>query len=419
MRLLVFAAMLAAATAWAECPPLSVIEGELVGSACSDSLISGPMINPPIGTLVELEEQVSQVLMPLEDFAGAFGAMSLGESGPDVSETLMITYDLASRSYQSWAYLNALGSSRAALIIPGSGPNQSRAIFRRNPANYHYDITGTLESEGWDTYIYIKPNEDCLAIHNSIGKLSNGCLVPRLLNSGGSYSARYLVDAIAWVKHLKQSYARVVVIGLSQGGTAALVTALESVPDGAFVASGWSVLSNGCSGLDQLILPGRGNLLAPSNVLGRIQAQRTKYAFSWGLSDNGAYEYDAKCGLTAEYLGKLRNVTCISHDGGHEFCQDAIASFLRQFTAPGPEGITLNQNVPNPFTESTLIGFSHSVASGTQALVFDSLGRLVRAIECERNCVRWDGRDTLGQRAPAGVYTCRLGDESVKMVLVR
>jgi len=282
MRFVFSLFLLFASPTWADCPPHAAIERELIEDACCAALASGALVNAPVRTIAELDELVARIFLPLEDFETAYENLSVDSWESDVDQTTTITYDLAGRSYQSWAYTKSTGSTRAALIIPGSGVNQSSAIFRRDPANYHYDIAGITEAEGWDTYVYIKPNEDCLAIHNGVGKLCNNCLMPRLIKDGGSYSARYLVDALAWVKKLKTQYVRTVVIGLSQGGAAALLTALKSEPDGAFVASGWSVLRNGCSGLDQIIMPAMGGLLQPSTVYESIQGQDTRYTFSWG-----------------------------------------------------------------------------------------------------------------------------------------
>jgi len=417
MRRIVLLTILAASSAWADCPPRTVIEREIIEDACTAPLVSASRIHHSVQTLAQLDEQVSLVFMPLEDYAGAYDNLTVTNTGPEVADRATITYDLTGRSYRTWAYFESLGSTRAALIIPGSGPNQSRSIFEHDPQNYHYDIAGITEAEGWDTYVYIKPNEDCLAIHNGAGKLHNNCLMPRLLNAGGCYSARYLVDAMAWVKHLKTLYPKVVTIGLSQGGTAALLTALQSEPDGAFVASGWSVLSNGCSGIDQIILPGMGDLLEPSAVRDGIQGHPTQYTFSWGRSEHGTYEYDARCGLTSAYVGDLPNVTCVSHAGGHDFPEKGVIHFLRQFTGAG--ALALEQNTPNPFTQSTTIRFSPVAQDGAVLSIFDSLGRLVREFPCEGEEVKWRGLDAAGRTVASGVYTYRLGDAARKMIFVR
>ena len=85
-------------------------------------------------------------------------------------------------------------------------------------------------------YTFIKPNEDCLAFYNGEGKVNIAFFVNWLLNNATSFSAAYIVSAMAITKYLQQRHDKVVVAGLSQGGGAALLTSLQSRPTAAVIA---------------------------------------------------------------------------------------------------------------------------------------------------------------------------------------
>jgi hypothetical protein len=95
----------------------------------------------------------------------------------------------------------------------------------------------------------------------------------------------------------------------------------------------------------------------------------------------------------------------------------------------GPRKIMLSRNAPNPFTGETSISFSvPAPATEVTLRIVDVAGREVaRLADRERmsgaRAVRWDGRNSVGDRVAAGVYFCELaaGRERllVKMTLVR
>jgi hypothetical protein len=83
---------------------------------------------------------------------------------------------------------------------------------------------------------------------------------------------------------------------------------------------------------------------------------------------------------------------------------------------------------PNPFTDVGEIAFTMPVATEARLVVLDVAGR-ERAVVSEgmrqagRQVARWDGRDALGTKLPAGVYLLRLEFDgkstSRKLVLMR
>jgi flagellar hook assembly protein FlgD len=70
--------------------------------------------------------------------------------------------------------------------------------------------------------------------------------------------------------------------------------------------------------------------------------------------------------------------------------------------------------MPNPFIFSTLISGKGRIS------VYDAYGTKVREMAVTGS-IRWDGRNTKGQRLPAGVYFLRseTGLEQGKIVILR
>ena len=69
---------------------------------------------------------------------------------------------------------------------------------------------------------------------------------------------------------------------------------------------------------------------------------------------------------------------------------------------------------PNPFNPRTAIKYRLAKAGDVHLAVYDLKGRLVRTLQAgvhlsvgEYEAV-WDGRNSLGQTAAAGIYLCRL-----------
>ncbi len=90
--------------------------------------------------------------------------------------------------------------------------------------------------------------------------------------------------------------------------------------------------------------------------------------------------------------------------------------------------ITLISGAPNPFRESTRIGFVLPAGGPVELRVFDASGRLVRTLAksdypAGPHAIEWDGADRLGRAVQAGRYFVRLrvGDvvRSVPVVRLR
>jgi flagellar hook assembly protein FlgD len=88
----------------------------------------------------------------------------------------------------------------------------------------------------------------------------------------------------------------------------------------------------------------------------------------------------------------------------------------------------LRDNFPNPFAGETQIRYDLSTTSDVSIEIFTMQGLMIRswensAMQPGSHSQLWDGSDGMGQRVPAGVYTCRMKagefSYSLKMVMIR
>lgn len=251
-----------------------------------------------------------------------------------INDTLFrLSIGIKKKEAESFSYFKKgrTNSNVAFLMIPGSMDNQSFDIYRGN-RNYHneYDNVFLLNSELGDSYLYIKPNEDILAIHDGKRKLSNLGLVPTLLNKGRSYTANYFIQIVGIIKWLQKKYSKVIVVGLSQGGFAGLITSLSSKPDGVVVASGYSVLFHELFyvGINQPISSDLMSFFSKSYIKERIVKNNTKYLFSWEDGQNAVYNYENRFLETFNFLKDSNKVEYYNLNKGHTFPQgDILRSF--------------------------------------------------------------------------------------------
>jgi hypothetical protein len=137
-----------------------------------------------------------------------------------------------------------------------------------------------------------------------------------------------------------------------------------------------------------------------------------------GSTSGGHYEYrDETVTANRTYWYKLQEV---AQDGlGVEY---------------GPYSVTyrltnrLDQNVPNPFNPSTVIGYAIARDDQVMLTIYDVGGRKVRTLVNERQRadmyrVTWDGMTDAGARAASGVYFYKLVagkfTQTKKMVLLK
>jgi len=313
-------------------------EKELLQFAFTDPLIQGEQIHAPITQLDGIYGANRSLLLPVERFFEAYDHLEVIDAAllvldQGAIQVLKITYELAGDRYYAYAYAYAVAPQKsgngAALVIPGSGLNQSSVIYKNDPSNYHFGIIEAL-GPSLDKFVLIKPNEDCLAFHDGRSKLNQDFFINWLLDMGASYSAHYITNSLAITKYLQKQYDKVVVAGLSQGGAAALLNSLQSQPHVAIIASGFSVVNAQVkwAGHNQIIIPGLQQRLSVDDIRSRMRVLPTSFLFTYGKDENGTYKIEAHERLTCEYLSTLQNVKCRIHEQGHIFPVDIIREFL-------------------------------------------------------------------------------------------
>lgn len=316
-------------------------EAELLQYAFTDPIIDREKLYPPITSLNGIYRANQSIFMNVSAFDDAYetlvllGTDSLKLDG-EKTKVLRVRFGLSEES-SAYAYgeqTTVCGQGNSAtLIIPGSGLNQSSGIIEQDPKNYHDGVMDALKNRG-DLFVFIKPNEDILAFHDGTRKLNDAFVVNYHLNRGSSYSAIYLVQSLAMIKYLKSCYSRTIVAGLSQGGAAALLNALQSEPYAAIVSSGYSVINEKAewSGFDQIIIPSTAyaRLHDPAVLVEKLKRTPTKYLFTWGKEEKGTYRIEAEEQPSCKALETLPNVQCAIHDAGHLFPVAEIQSFLNE-----------------------------------------------------------------------------------------
>lgn len=261
-----------------------------------------------------------------------------------------LDYSISSKSLTAYSYLvkTRPDDSVAFLVIPGTGSNQSTALFHADVENYHGDIITTLQPYG-EVHILLKKNEDCLALHDGFGKLTKNALIASLINRGGSYGALYLSDGIALIKYLKSAYKKVFVIGLSQGGEAAFILSLLSEPSGCVAASGYSVLWNEVypSDIDGLLMFDRNSLLDTDSVKATIANQSTKYLLTYGTQDYTTYTMleEGLNHTTCSAFEGVSNIQCFVEDHGHTWPTDRVIKFVTHGLPPRPAIVSENDTL--------------------------------------------------------------------------
>lgn len=317
---------------------------ELLRYAFADPLISGDQLLKPITSLDGIHAANRSMFTPVELFFDAYKKLEIVDTkklsiNDGATKILRLSYNLGGRNYHAYAFVKPgqQPAKRAALIIPGSAFNLSTAIVKEDPKSNHVGIMQALR-DGYDRFVFIKPNEDCLAFHDGRRKLAANFFVNWQLDAGGSYSVHYIMHTLAFSKYLKQKYPTLVVAGLSQGGGAALLNTIQSQPTAAVIASGFSIINKRAqwSGHNQIIIPGLRKRLNHETVRTKIQNSPTKFLFTYGKKEVGTYQIEATQRLSAQFLSNCQNVTFQTHAGGHVYSPDIVRKFLND-TIPVPK----------------------------------------------------------------------------------
>lgn len=297
-----------------------------------DQLVSGEkQLYPPSPTIDEVQQRLEEYVFDATLFETAYQTLELDENGVLRGHIFEQNYRLGDKSFKTHSYFtpSRAGTSCAAMIIPGTGHNASTGIFRNDADTYYGNIV-EIAAALCDTFVFVKPNEDFVAIHNGGNKLSYDFVVSYLINRGSSYAGHYIVNTLAITKYLKQHYERVFVIGLSQGAQATLWNTLQSEPTGAVVSSGFSVLRRKLNWgtLVGIMVPGLYEVYPLERVRGIMARSRTQFLFTYGRGEFGVNKIEAEENYSCQFLNGLDNVHCQIHDGGHVFPEATIRGFM-------------------------------------------------------------------------------------------
>jgi hypothetical protein len=307
----------------------------------------GWLMQPAISRVADVQAANAGIFMLVDGFEHAYDCIRINGAArvaaPDGSlQAVRVDFIYRDTAYSAWAYGSLPGpcaGGSAGLVIPGSGNNQSSAIINKQADNYHYGVIDALAGLN-SNYVLIKPNEDSLAWHNGRGyKLSGEMSWNYHINRGGSYSVSYLVQAMAFTKWMKSCFDRTVLAGLSQGGAAVLLTAMQAMPTAAVVAAGHSLLFDQLewAGHNQLLnVPGYAALAKRDTLVAALGNSPTRWLFAWGRADTDFYMVEASTRYTANAIDPLANVDISIHDGGHVFPVAAMQAFLQSALTDAP-----------------------------------------------------------------------------------
>lgn len=313
------------------------------------------LIYPPIQTKEELNTRLAEISIRPDDYFYNTNSISI-LTAQTIDSIYRVDFSIKNRNYTSYSYFkqgNITQDSIAFFIIPGSGNNESIEIYNGNVSNYQGDILNKTKPLG-DTYIFIKPNEDILAWHYNGQKLHWEGYANLIINQGNSYSSHYIVQAVASIIELKKRYNKVIVLGCSQGGLAALFASLKAKPYASVISSGYSILFDQIdwSGQNQIMFPGLFDKYKASIIRDSLLNINTKFIFTYGLFETDFYKVEARNELTKNFFAGNPRLTFSSDSNAHTYPQPRVQNYL--FSVLTPE-IKLN------YSRDTLLATNSSL----------------------------------------------------------
>jgi hypothetical protein len=128
--------------------------------------------------------------------------------------------------------------------------------------------------------------------------------------------------------------------------------------------------------------------------------------FDWAKS-----EFDAQTSLARlpDITGDFQTV-----DNPTPGVANQVRTAVVEQAANGPRSFQLHDNWPNPFNATTIIAFDLAVTMPVDLVVYDVLGRRIRALHNGKTLVdgqyriAWDGLDDQGRPVASGVYLYQL-----------
>lgn len=318
----------------------------LIDNVFKEDIYQGELKFASIDSLSQINNYLNLDLVLLESYENCFDRLEIISIHQDsfsyqnkILPVVKLLFEYLGKKHEAYSYGRlpiALNQVKyATLIIPGTGKNQSSAIYADDSTNYHFGILNALTPLGGDVFVLVKPNEDFLAFHNGEKKINEFAIFNHYLSNKSSYAASYLLDAFAFMKWAKTAYKHTCVAGLSQGGGAALYVSVKAKPDIAIVASGHSIIFNdvNLSNFSQIhAVPDYAELFDSKKLCNLLQHTPTKYLFTWGKTEMNYYGIESRDSITASLIGDINHVKIAIHRGGHVFPVQEIKDFLLKVT---------------------------------------------------------------------------------------
>ena len=303
-------------------------ESDYLNSLFTERIPDTELLYEPITSWNGLKTRINELkLLSPDKFQDAYQNIKVVELNPD-SKIYSLSFEINGKTHTSYSYFKEGNPKCGVLIIPGSGDDQALAII--NGEGYQGNIL--FLTEYCDVYVLILPNHGYRSIHNEVNRLDDILnLYVGLINSGYSYTVTYLVEALAWVKHLQDNYEYVGTAGLSQGGYATLLTSLQSQPDFAIISSGFSIYLQEVtpSGINQILIPDIYNQYSKEEIRNILSNQKTHYLFTWGEKDSLLNQLEAVTKRTCQFFSNgTQRIQCIIHEKGHLFPEKEISYFV-------------------------------------------------------------------------------------------
>ncbi|MBK7763350.1 MAG: T9SS type A sorting domain-containing protein [Bacteroidetes bacterium] len=191
-----------------------------------------------------------------------------------------------------------------------------------------------------DVFTFVRPNEDFVAMWSSISASSRRKINYNYLNSktnlmNRNWAANCYIQMNALTKYLKGKYNKVIVLGLSSGSWGAFFSSLQSEPDAAQIASGYSMLFNDLSygaTADQLHFDGLFSDHPADSARAIIKNQVTQYLFSYGSGDAVTHMANENTNhITQNFFNTpdtLQNASYFYDFSSHRFPCEALDTFF-------------------------------------------------------------------------------------------
>jgi len=319
---------------------LSTLEQSFQQYAFTDDAPPHSLIYPKVLNTQDLYKHNQRIFVQRNFYPEAYGEIQLRNiTQLDIKNNnipiIKLNFSLKGKNYNAYAYgdIKECGNKNvsSALIIPGSGNNQSYGIFTNDSKNYHYGILKALDNID-NILVQIKPNQDARSWHNGSGKkINDEFIINWHLSMGGSYSISYLIESLALIKYIKSCDHKSILAGLSQGGMASLYVSLQSNPTIAIISSGYSILNEKVvwAGFNQIMgIPNSEVIATPDGFINLIKSSSTKFLFTWGKLEKLYYGDEANNKHTGKLLENVPNAFYKIHPLGHKFPFAEIKQFI-------------------------------------------------------------------------------------------